>query len=91
MARVECGELVREPCRQCGGEGMIAISECPKTSVGHAITEAVNVAGLCGGGILPIHGGLLDQSAWFVDLWQTLKGEEARIDAQKAERISNGF
>ena len=53
--------------------------------------EAINTASLCGGGILPVAGGLMDQSDWFLNLWQSLKSDEARIDAERTERISNGI
>lgn len=39
---------------------------------------------------LPTAGGLLDQSAWFIDLWQTMNSEQALIDAERIERLNRG-
>jgi hypothetical protein len=39
---------------------------------------------------LPQAGGLLDQSAWFVDLWTMLQSEQNKIDADRIERLSRG-
>lgn len=75
-----------EPCEMCGGHGTIEIKECPRRFVGHELTEAINVASLCGNGTLPVAGGLMDQSAWFVSLWQQLQSEQAEIDAELAEK-----
>lgn len=54
------------------------------------MTDAVNLAGLAIQGMLPIAGGVLDQSAWFVDMWTTLAGDQNRIDAEEIERVRNG-
>lgn len=45
---------------------------------------------LCDNGSLPVGGGLLDQSSWFLTLWQTLRSEEVRIENERAERYKNG-
>jgi hypothetical protein len=37
-------------------------------------------------GLLPIAGGTLDQSAWFIDLMQTLESEQNRIDNERAAK-----
>jgi hypothetical protein len=55
------------------------------------MSEAINIAGMCGDGTLPTTGGLMDQSAWFVSLWQQLRSEEARIDSERSERLSRGI
>ena len=36
-------------------------------------------------GFLPIYGGLLDQSAWFLDLWAAMTNEQNKIDAERIE------
>lgn len=69
---------------------MVQIDACPRAYVGHDITDAVNMAGMCRNGIMPIPGGLLDQSAWFVDLWQRMDSERAKIDAERIERMKRG-
>lgn len=74
----------------CSGEGMIEIGGCPRTFIGRQLTKAINIASLCGNGVLPVHGGLMDQSAWFVSLWQALQAEQSQIDAEIAERWRDG-
>jgi hypothetical protein len=34
-------------------------------------------------GLMPIAGGLLDQSAWYLDLLNTVNAEQSRIDAER--------
>ena len=36
-------------------------------------------------GFLPISGGLLDQSAWFLDLRAAMTNEQNKIDAERIE------
>ena len=87
MACVACGEtgvIGNEVCSECDGMGSVIISECPRKFVGHELTEAINMAELCGNGCLPVAGGLLDQSSWFLSVWQTLKSEIARIENERA-------
>jgi len=50
------------------------------------MAAAVNMAGMCGSGDWPVAGGLLDQSAWFVSLYQTLAGFEAKIEREKLSK-----
>ena len=87
MVCEEAGTIDGRPCDECGGSGMIDIRECPRRFVGNEITEAINVAGLCGNGILPVAGGIMDQSAWFVALWQQLQSDQSEIDAEEMEKM----
>lgn len=64
--------------------------ECPRTYLGNDFVQAVNLAGMCGDGILPVSGGLLEQSAWFIDLWQTLKSEQSAIETEQIEKAGRG-
>jgi hypothetical protein len=41
-------------------------------------------------GMFPVAGGLLDQSAWFIDLWSSLNSEQARIDAERMKGLGDG-
>jgi hypothetical protein len=51
--------------------------------------EAVNIAGSCSNGYMPVAGGLMDQSAWFISLWQTLNSDQAKIQSEQMERRLN--
>lgn len=49
--------------------------------------EAINLASYAMRGDWPRLGGMLDQSAWFVDLVSRLESEQNRIDKQVAEKL----
>ena len=34
-------------------------------------------------GVMPVGGGLLDQSEWFIDLWSTVTAEQNAIDRER--------
>lgn len=86
---VECDGL-DEQCPACGGSGSWSLTECPRRFVGNAITETVNLISHAEKGVMPVAGGLLDQSAWFTEAWNRLTGEINRIDAERMERRSHG-
>jgi hypothetical protein len=46
---------------------------------GHAITK----------GLMPVAGGLLDQSSWFIDLWTRLESEINAVQNEQHERAMN--
>jgi hypothetical protein len=48
---------------------------------------AINVASYASKGVMPVAGGLLDQAAWFFDLWTTLESETNKIDSERLERF----
>ena len=88
IACVQCNETGRiggEICEECDGEGYVQINECPREMVGSEMVDAINVAGMCSNGLLPVTGGLLDQSAWFLSLLESLNSETARIEAERLE------
>jgi hypothetical protein len=51
------------------------------------LVAAINFATHASAGLLPCAGGLLDQSAWFLDLLTTLNNEQNRIDAERIEKM----
>lgn len=60
------------------------LTECPRRFVAEIVDE-VNVAQMCDNH-LPCSGGIIDQSAWWVDLWMAFKSDCSQIDSEKAER-----
>ena len=90
VACEESGNVNGSVCLECGGRGFISLNECPREFVGQELTEAINIASLCVNGVLPVSGGVMDQSAWFISVWQQLQSEQAKIDAEEAERLRNG-
>ncbi len=79
---VQCPQCEGSGCDQCH-RGGIDIGRCPREYVGSKIARAVNIASQCGNGTWPIEGGLLRQSAWFMDLKNRLDSDEARIDRER--------
>lgn len=49
----------------------------------------MNFASHADNGYLPSGGGILDQSAWFVSLWNTLTAEQSKIDNERARAIES--
>lgn len=47
--------------------------------------EAINLASMSGGGDWPVTGGLMDQSAWFLQLKQALDSDQNQIEAEQME------
>ena len=64
----------------------MTVNGCSKDYVGQEIVTAINVAGLCTDGIFPVGGGLMDQPSWFIELWQQLRADENRIEADRLEQ-----
>lgn len=89
IACVECEETgsdaFGELCQACNGEGHIRLDGCPRSYIGSEMTNAINIATVCENGILPITGGLLDQSGWFVDVMSVLRTEQNRIENERWE------
>lgn len=63
------------------------LAECPRVFT-RDIVEAVNAAQLAESH-LPIAGGTLDQAAWWIELWMSLKNNINRIEYDRAERERN--
>lgn len=85
-----CDETGQGPggrCEYCR-DGYFLLDHCPREFIGFGFAEAVNLAGMSGGGDWPVTGGLLDQSAWFVNLKRVLDNEQGRIQIEQMERKS---
>jgi hypothetical protein len=60
------------------------LSQCPR-EYSREIVESVNAAQLAETH-LPVAGGTLDQSAWWIELWLAFKSNVNRIEYERAER-----
>lgn len=67
------------------GTGAITIPGCPQEYIGRELTEAIGGLDLCEHGALPVTGGIEDQSAWAMRVWQLLKSEDAQVTREKLE------
>lgn len=99
-ALLACGELCRgcgQTCVDMPSESNVIeiessedrsqfwkLTECPKRFT-RDIVDAVNAAQLADSH-LPVAGGTLDQSAWWIALWQTFRQSVNRIESESIER-----
>lgn len=60
--------------------------ECPRQFVGHRISSASNLSRFVGQGILPEAGGLYDQDAWLVNVWNHLESDTQKIEEERRKR-----
>lgn len=74
----------RDPeCVECDGDKRgIPVYDCPYRTMQGTVLRAIPYFGNWRGGILPVEGGLLDQSASFVEAMRILDAEVA--DAERA-------
>ena len=79
---IECPDCDGQGCLGCE-DGYFRLSGCAKKFVGREITQAINYAGMCGNGDWPVEGGLLQQSAWFLNLKQFWDGEMNRLQNER--------
>ena len=79
--RIECPCCDGEGCKDCD-DGQFAITVCARKYVDNYLVQAINMATMADRH-LPQSGGILDQSAWFIELWTTLNNEQAKIDTEK--------
>lgn len=81
---IGCTNCNERGCHLCE-EGYFRLSCCPRELIGFELAEAINLAAMCGNGDWPVDGGLLSQSAWFVELKRHLESEQGRIEAEKLD------
>ena len=56
------------------------IGQCPQTYVGDEMISNIQIVNQCSGGVLPVSGGLLDQSAYYLALKTALDADESQIN-----------
>lgn len=81
---IECPSCNGLGCKACD-DGRFTVGECPNKFC----SDVANVAGLAElfyEGLPPVAGGVLDQSAWFVNAARFLRNEEMRTKAE----LNNG-
>ena len=61
----------------------MAVTTCPRLFVGESITDACRAADWAGEGVLPVAGGLLDQSDSFISFVRIMRLAEAEAAQKK--------
>ena len=74
------------PCKHCK-DGYVEITQCPRLEMGAAFSREMRlVTHAVQDQLLPDAGGINDQSARFVHLWQAFRGDVALIEREEAKR-----
>lgn len=69
-------------CDRCDN-GFLRIAQCPQSLIGREMICDIQVVSQCTGGVLPVAGGLLNQTAYYLALKSTLEADENLIQAEK--------
>jgi len=83
-AEIQCPVCEGDGCDYCSG-GWYEVSECPSKYIGTELIDDIRIV-TASEQHLPAAGGLLDQSAWWFELRQSLQAEERRIQDEKDRR-----
>jgi hypothetical protein len=54
--------------------------------VGPDLISDINIVEACNNGVMPVEGGLLNQSAYWFELKSRLESDKAKIEREQAER-----
>ena len=68
-------------CEHCS-HGTYLVTECPSKFIGQSLLHDIAVI-TSSEHHLPVAGGILDQSAWWIELRQALRNEEALIESER--------
>jgi len=74
-----CNEL---GCPACDQLGYYLIPGCPKETIDQELLNCVSVIDFAKRGVMPVIGGSLDQSNWFLDAFHFMLEEERRTEAE---------
>jgi len=72
-------------CSACDG-GTFKLTQCARVYT-RELVKAINMVSMVDKGFLPSAGGLLDQSAWFLDLMSAVNNEQNKIDSERLKGI----
>lgn len=81
---IECPSCNGCGCDDCK-QGMVKIEGCPQTYIRQVI-PVVKLKELFNQGLPPVAGGVLDQSAWFMEACKILDREEQLNAAEEASK-----
>lgn len=84
-AEFECPNCDSYGCEECENTGTFQLTKCAHEYTRDLI-RPMNMAALAEKGFLPYPGGLMAQSAWFIDFWITVQNEQNRIESEARER-----
>jgi hypothetical protein len=80
-----CGGLGDPACAVCSGDRE-PVYRCPASHATHEINAALTALDWVEAGVMPVAGGLLEQSATFVQFASIVASERAAIDREERAR-----
>lgn len=83
-AEIECPVCGGTGCEHCV-DGYFTLTECPSRYIGAELISDIQIVS-CSEHHLPVTGGILDQSAWWLELKTLLRNEETRIQEEQGKR-----
>jgi hypothetical protein len=69
-------------CVHCNGAGRFEVLQCPNSYIGQKLTREINLASWAEKGHLPNLGGVLDQEAFFMNVWAAMQSDIHKIDEE---------
>ena len=64
-------------CQSCGGLGYTLFTDCPQKCLDRSTFDFLRLCHLSKRGALPVAGGTLDQTQWFIDGYSLYLSEDA--------------
>lgn len=83
---IECPSCDGEggECLQCN-DGFVDVIGCPNAYC-REVSQVATLGDMLGNGLLPVAGGVLDQSAWFIQAVRMLQRDEDKIKYERDSR-----
>ena len=79
------GKIGEQPCSHCTN-GYVQVSQCPRRELGKAFTREMRLVNhAMQDKLLPESGGINDQPARFVHLWQAFRSDVSMIEREEAK------
>jgi hypothetical protein len=76
---IVCPFCEESGCEHCD-DGFLKLTTCPQKFIGPEMVSQINITAACTDGVLPVSGGLLDQSAYWFSLKSCLESDQAKIE-----------
>lgn len=80
---VDCPCCNAVGCKECDGNGWLELTSCARKQVPRDVWETLTYCEWAEKGHLPVAGGVLDQSRWFIDAWLFVANEKAKLELPK--------
>ena len=79
--RFECVECLGRGCAACDDRGWYETTDCPQ-KVARPMSKTLALIDMADKGHLPVTGGVMDQSAWFIEAYRYYTSEYERSKAK---------